>query len=80
MLARRKRLIEDFEKDEAERLSSLSTEFTKYFRCNKDQVEEEMLNCSGSLIDLYYIIEDKYRIVLMPVPLKRRGRPPKNKL
>jgi len=78
--ARRKRLIEDFEKDEAERLRSLTIEFTKYFRCNKEQVEEEMLNCSGSLIDLYYIIEDKYKIVLMPVPLKRRGRPPKNKL
>jgi hypothetical protein len=77
MLARRKRLIEDFEKDEAERLSSLSTEFTKYFRCNKDQVEEEMLNCSGSLIDLYYIIEEKYKIVHMPVPLRRRGRPKK---
>ena len=30
--ARRKRLIEDFEKDEAERLRSLATEFTKYFR------------------------------------------------
>ena len=77
MLARRKRLIEDFEKDEAERLHSLATEFTKYFRCNKDQVEEEMLNCSGSLIDLYYIIEEKYKIVHMPVPLKRRGRPKK---
>ena len=75
--ARRKRLIEDFEKDEAERLRSLTIEFTKYFKCNKEQVEEEMLECSGSLIDLYYIIEDKYKIVHMPVPLKRRGRPKK---
>ncbi|MDB4378220.1 hypothetical protein N9Z41_00470 [bacterium] len=76
-LARRKRLIEDFEKDETERLSSLKTAFTQCFRCNKEQVEEEMLNCSGSLIDLYYIIEEKYKIVHMPYPLKRRGRPKK---
>ena len=76
-LARRKRLMEDFEKDEAERLRSLATEFTKYFRCDREQVEEEMLKCSGSLIDLYYIIEEKYKIVHMPYPLKRRGRPKK---
>ncbi len=38
--ARRKRLIEDSEKDEAERLRSLTIEFTKYFRCNKEQVEK----------------------------------------
>jgi len=76
-LARRKRLVEDFEKDETERLSSLKTAFTQCFRCNKEQVEEEMLNCSGSLIDLYYIIEEKYKIVHIPYPLKRRGRPKK---
>lgn len=74
-LARRKRLIEDFEKDEKERLDSLITEFTKYFRCNKEQVIEEMEKCSGELIDLYYIIEEKYKIVHIPYPLKRRGRP-----
>lgn len=75
MRARRKRLIEDFEKDEHERLESLIKNFTIYFRCNREQVEEEMLNCSGSLIDLYYIIEEKYKVVPMPYPLKRRGRP-----
>jgi len=76
-LARRKRLIEDFEKDEKERLDSLITEFTKYFRCNREQVIEEMEKCSGELIDLYYIIEEKYKIVHIPYPLKRRGRPKK---
>jgi hypothetical protein len=75
--ARRKRLIEDFEKDEAERLRSLTVEFTKYFRCTREQVEEEMLECSGSLIDLYYIIEDKYKIVQMPLVSRKRGRPKK---
>ncbi len=75
--ARRKRLIEDFEKDEAERLRSLTIEFTKYFKCNKEQVEEEMLECSGSLIDLYYIIEDKYKIGQMTLVSRKRGRPKK---
>ena len=77
-LARRKRLIEDSEKDEAERLNSLITEFTKYYRLNKKQVEEEMINFSGdSLIDFYYHIDEKYKIIHMPYPLKRRGRPKK---
>ena len=77
-LARRKRLIEDSEKDEAERLNSLITEFTKYYRLDKKQVEEEMINFSGdSLIDFYYHIDEKYKIIHMPYPLKRRGRPKK---
>lgn len=77
-LARRKRLIEDSEKDEAERLNNLITEFTKYYRLNKKQVEEEMINFSGdSLIDFYYHIDEKYKIIHMPYPLKRRGRPKK---
>lgn len=75
--ARRKRLIEDFEKDEKEKLDSLITEFTKYFKCNRKQVIEEMEKCSGELIDLYHIIEEKYKVVHMPYPLKRRGRPKK---
>ena len=75
--ARRKRLNEDFEKDENERLHNLTMEFTNHFRCTKEQVEEEMLNCVGSLIDLYYIIEEKYKIVHIPYPLKHRGRPKK---
>ena len=68
---------EDFEKDEHERLESLIKNFTIYFRCNREQVEEEMLNCSGSLIDLYYIIEEKYKIIHAPYLFKRRGRPKK---
>lgn len=77
-LARRKRLIEDAEKDEAERLNSLITEFTKNYRLDKKQVEEEMINFSGdSLIDFYYHIDEKYKIIHMPYPLKRRGRPKK---
>ena len=74
MIARRKRLYEDFEKDENYRLDYLFTEFSKNFDLTKQQAEEEALKCSGELIDLYYIIEDKYRTQTKP---SRRGRPKK---
>jgi hypothetical protein len=76
MLARRKRLWEDFEKDETERLDSLIKQFTIYFRCSKKQVIEEIDKCGGELIDLYYIIEEKYSTYSIP-QTKRRGRPRK---
>ena len=38
------------------------------------QAEEEALKCSGKIIDLYYIIEDKYR---KQIKVSRRGRPKK---
>jgi len=75
--ARRKRLLEDFEKDEKEKLEELYNEFPKYFRISKDQVKQEMLKYSGSLIDFYYHIDDKYKITFKPMPTKRRGRPRK---
>ena len=77
MRARRKRLLEDFEKDEHEKLTYLYNEFPKYFRISKEQVKEEMIEFSGSLIDFYYHLDEKYKIVHIPVPLKRRGRPKK---
>jgi len=74
---RRKRLLEDFYKDEDQKLDALITEFTQNFKCTKEQVVEEIEKCVGSLIDLYYIIAEKYKITHMPYPLKRRGRPKK---
>jgi len=75
--SRRERLLKDFEKDENDKLESLIKAFIDHFRCNKDQVYEEIEKCSGEIIDLYYIIEEKYRIIHTPYPLKRRGRPKK---
>ena len=76
--ARRKLLLEDFEKDEFDKLNSLYNEFPKYFRINKEQVKEEMVNFSGSLIDFYYHIDDKYKILHISYEqIKKRGRPRK---
>ena len=74
---RRKRLLEDFEKDEQSKLSELITSFTRHYRLNKEQVEEEMLDFLGDLTEFYYHIEDKHKIIHAPYPLKRRGRPKK---
>ena len=76
--ARRKRLLEDFEKDEFDKLNSLYNEFPKYFRVNREQIKEEMANFSGSLIDFYYHIDDKYKILHISYErIKKRGRPRK---
>ena len=40
--SRRKRLLEDFEKDENGKLEMLIKAFTVHFRCNKEQVYEEI--------------------------------------
>jgi hypothetical protein len=58
---RRKRLLEDFEKDENNKLSELMSLFTKHCKLSIEEVEEEMLKSRGSLIDFYYIIKDKYK-------------------
>ncbi len=72
--ARRKRLWEDYEKDENGKLEALFSEFSKNFNITKSQAKEEAEKCSGEIIDLYYIIEDKYR---KQIRVSRRGRPKK---
>lgn len=59
--ARRKRLLEDYEKDEAKKLEELKKAFTNYrWRMTRDQYDEEVLNWEGNLIDFYFYIEEKY--------------------
>tara|TARA_R110002060_G_scaffold75928_2_gene85896 strand:+ start:137 stop:649 length:513 start_codon:yes stop_codon:yes gene_type:complete len=73
--SRRKRLLEDFEKDENGKLEMLIKTFTVNFKCNEEQVYEEIDKCSGSLMDLYYIMEDKYP--KYNIIRSKRGRPKK---
>ena len=70
--ARRKRLLEDYEKDENGKIESLWTHFVKHFNISKEEVIQEALECRGEIIDLYYIVEDKYRKNLIT---SKRGRP-----
>lgn len=72
--ARRKRLLEDYEKDEFNKLDTIYNLFTRNFDITREQVEKEALECRDNLIDLYYIIEEKYR---KKHYVSKRGRPRK---
>jgi len=73
--ARRKRLLEDYERDEKEKLRSLFRHFSKKFNITRREAKEEALECRGEIIDLYYIIEDKYKKQIKVS--RKRGRPRK---
>jgi len=75
---RRKRLLEDFEKEENEKLTTLFHEFEKNFKITREKVEGEMIEFDGSLLHFYYHIEDKYKRYNIPTLHKKRGRPAKN--
>lgn len=77
MMARRKRLIEDFVKDENQRFEGLIKAFIENFTCNRETLLKEMENSDKDLIGFYYLIEDKYKRVFTPYPKKGRGRPRK---
>jgi len=74
LIARRKRLLEDYEKDEFNKLEEIYSQFQKNFDITREQVEKEAIECRDDLIDLYYIIEEKYR---KKHYVSKRGRPRK---
>jgi hypothetical protein len=74
-LSRRKRLWDDFERDEKDKLTSLRKQFSKEFKMTEDDYENEILEFGGSLEELYYHCELIYGKKLRL--LKQRGRPSK---
>lgn len=58
--ARRKRLQEDREKDEATKLEELRKAFVFEFRMTKEQYDKEVVKPNKDLISFYYKMEDKY--------------------
>ena len=61
MAERCKRLWEDFEKDEAKLLIEIRKEFCKLFRISIKAYERIMDRFDGTLEDLYYYCEKKYK-------------------
>jgi hypothetical protein len=60
-MARRKRLLEDQQKEENKRLEALYKDCKKNYGLSKEQVEEEIMNLDGdSVKDLYLVLEEKY--------------------
>ena len=75
--ARRKRLWEDFEKDEAEKLKAIEKEFTKTFKISKEEYNSELENFDGTLEEFY--IQCKSKFEMYNQIKSKRGRPPKIK-
>ena len=58
---RRKRLLEDYDKEEVKRLEEIKKGFIQDIIMTKDQYDEEVVNTkTNSLIDFYYEMEEKY--------------------
>jgi|TARA_B100000424_G_scaffold264053_1_gene252016 hypothetical protein len=72
--ARRKRLWEDHDKDETDKLDSLYKQFQKNFDISRDELNEEINICMGTILDLYYQVEEKFNKKYV---ISRRGRPAK---
>jgi hypothetical protein len=56
---RHNRLMEDFMKDEFYLLEGIKDEFCKWFSISKDEFNEFMNQCDGSLEDLYELVKSK---------------------
>jgi hypothetical protein len=59
-LARHKRLVEDFEKEENSRLNMLYEGFTSSFKISEGELKEKLINWEGNIIEFYYYIEEFY--------------------
>ena len=58
--ARRKRLWEDFEKDENNKLLAIETEFTKKFRITKEEYYNELDGYEGTLEEFYFHCYERF--------------------
>jgi len=56
---RRRRLNNDYEKDEQKILDEMYKAFKVELRMSKEEVEDEMLNFDGTLSEFYYYIYNK---------------------
>ena len=73
--ARRKRLWDDFEKDETEKMSLLQKDFYHKFKMSRKQVQEEMEEFGGTLEDYYHYCDKQFGT--RQEKLQTRGRPKK---
>ena len=59
--ARKKRLLEDYQKEETRRLDELKTGFMKEFGIDKETYLKEAENSSKKLLDFYDYMSRKYK-------------------
>lgn len=79
-LARHKRLMEDYEKEEPARMEALYDAFTAAYKLTREELEEKFLNFNGTILDFYDYAEN----FLYRTPAENRkhmrGRPKKQTL
>lgn len=76
-LTRYKRLMDDYEKEEKERMISLYDAFTSAYKITKIELEKEFLKWSGDILSFYEHAEIFFRKTPAENRKNRRGRPPK---
>ena len=72
--ARRKRLWDDFEKDETEKMRLLQKEFYHKFKMSKNQVKEEMEEFGGTLEDYYHYCDKQFGTRQEKLQTRRRPK------
>lgn len=75
--ARRKRLWEDFEKDETKKLEYIKKQFVKVFKMTAEDYEEQLSKATGTLEDLYYTCESLFGLKPEKVKTPKYKRQPR---
>jgi hypothetical protein len=72
---RRKRLLEDFYKEEDNKLEDLSIEFSRIFKLPKEKIKTYMESFGGTIEELYFHLSKKYDIKQKEIPYYLKNRP-----
>ena len=72
-IERKKRLWQDFERDEPQKLQTLKKEFLKEFKMTREEYYDQIEDFSGDLEEFYYRCEQLFD----KKPRSKRGRPKK---
>jgi|TARA_R110000822_G_scaffold58361_2_gene146062 hypothetical protein len=59
-MERHRRLMTDYEKDEANIWKDMCKDFRATFKVSEDELEQYMEKCEGTLIDLYNMVKQDY--------------------
>jgi hypothetical protein len=79
-LARYKRLMEDYEKEENARLEALFDAFTSHFQMTREELENELCEWNMDLLSYYNYCNEFKRTTPYANRKSRRGRPKKVKV
>jgi len=79
-MARYKRLMEDFEKEEPARMEALYDAFTSAFKLTREELEEKFLEWPGDIMSFYEHAENFLYTTPAENRKQMRGRPRKEKI